>query len=86
MNRLICPNCKSEQILRFGNNQLDQRYLCNQCHRTFIDNSVNTPGENDYILVPIPFIIWQTANAIAIKRGITISEYLQDVLVNEFTE
>ena len=34
---LVCPHCESDQVVRFGKDNGQQRYRCKSCKRTFTD-------------------------------------------------
>ena len=35
LNKIICPHCKSEEIVKYGIYKGDQRYKCKDCGKTF---------------------------------------------------
>lgn len=82
----LCPSCQSFDIIKYGKTDGNQRYYCKDCNRSFTGNRPGRPKEDDEILIKIPVAFWQTLKAIAKDRGISPSEYLQDILTKEFEE
>jgi transposase-like protein len=48
----VCPHCKSLRFIKYGNHNETQRYLCNDCHRTF---SIITGTAYNYIKKKVKF-------------------------------
>ena len=84
-----CPRCQSDRIKKNGTNKAGtQQYLCKDCGRSFTGNSLGKPQDDRdrHISFQIPKVFIDTLKSGAAKRNITVSEYLQEILVEHFSE
>ena len=81
-----CPNCQSQNLIKYGKTSGNQRYYCKDCDRSFTGNAPGRPKDNAQRVVLIPNVFWQTLEANAKTKRLTASEYLQDILLREFCD
>lgn len=86
---LECPRCKSDRVKKNGSNSAgSQQYLCKDCGRSFTGNLPGRPTDDDRFTVAVNFShpVLATVKANAFSKNLSISEYLEQVLIEYFTE
>jgi insertion element IS1 protein InsB len=74
-----CPACDSEKVVKNGINATGkQNHLCNECHRQFVVNPINTPISDD-IKELIDHLLLERISLAGIARVVGVSEsWLQE--------